>query len=91
MSFPTPVAPWVTYALLAHREAIDDRAYAETLRLKKGDGTLKELKEKILGKFKPEGPYADKKVPGWAVPWTYGQFSTRMMTSPFSLMSGVNT
>ena len=73
MSFPTPAGPSITYALLAHREAMHDRAYAETLRAKKGDGALKDLKEKILGKFKPEGPYAYKKVPGWADPWTYGQ------------------
>ena len=73
MSFPTPAGPSITYALLAHREAIHDRAYAETLRAKKGDGALKDLKEKILSKFKPEGLYAYKKVPGWADPWTYGQ------------------
>ena len=41
MSFPTPAGPSITYALLAHREAIHDRAYAETLRAKKGDGRIK--------------------------------------------------
>ena len=73
LSFSTPAGPSITYVMLAHREAIDDRAYAETLRAKKGDAALLRLKKEILDKFEPKGPYAYKNLPSWADPWTYGQ------------------
>ena len=63
----------LTYQMLAMREAIDDRKYAETLRKDKGDGSLKDLKENILDKFTPKGEYSYKELPEWVDPWTYGQ------------------